>query len=190
MIGIYKITNEVNNKIYIGQSINIEKRVKEHFWKSECSKDRSYNSALHSAIRKYGKQNFSWEIIEECTIDNIDDREKYYIKYYNSLTPNGYNILSGGQKNRRVIKYCKMCNCVISKSSHGLCRKCSSIQQRTVTRPSREELKQLIRTTSFVQIGKQFGVSDKAIVKWCIAENLPSKKSEIKKYSNEQWNEI
>ena len=49
MIGIYKITNEVNNKVYIGQSINIEKRVKEHFWKSECSKDRSYNSALHSA---------------------------------------------------------------------------------------------------------------------------------------------
>ena len=95
MIGIYKIVNKINNKVYIGQSINIDKRIKEHFWKSQCEKDVSYNSALHNAIRKYGKENFEWEVIEECKIEEIDEKERYYIQFYNSLTPNGYNILEG-----------------------------------------------------------------------------------------------
>lgn len=62
-------------------------------------------------------------------------------------------------------------------------------QQRT-NRPSREELKQLIRTTSFLEIGRQFGVSDNAIRKWCIAMNLPKTKKEIKSYSDTEWSNI
>lgn len=57
-------------------------------------------------------------------------------------------------------------------------------------RPSREELKQLIRTESFLSIGRIFNVSDNAIRKWCIAENLPKSKTEIKKISDEDWEKI
>ena len=92
MIGIYLIQNNINNKIYVGQSIHIETRVKEHFWKAKCVKDVSFNSALHSAIRKYGEENFSWRVLEECDISELDEKECYYIKQYNSLSPNGYNI--------------------------------------------------------------------------------------------------
>lgn len=60
MIGIYKITNKINGKIYIGQSINIERRWKEHIF------DNRKNSLIHLAIIKYGKENFSFEVIEEC----------------------------------------------------------------------------------------------------------------------------
>lgn len=190
MLGIYKITNDINGKIYIGQSINIEKRIKEHFWKAECQKDVSYNSILHLAIRKYGKENFSWEILEECSVENIDEKEKYYIKKFNSISPNGYNILEGGQKIRAIPKKCSRCGAIVSSSSKGLCSKCSHYIQRVVERPNREELKILIRTQSFVKIAKQYNVSDKAIVKWCKNENLPYRKSDIKKYTDEQWNEL
>ena len=84
MIGIYKITNKVNKKSYIGQSINIQKRIHQHFWKAICTKDISYHSALHSAIRKYGANNFQTEIIQECSVEEIDEKQKYYIKYYNT----------------------------------------------------------------------------------------------------------
>ena len=57
-------------------------------------------------------------------------------------------------------------------------------------RPTREELKNLIRNESFLSIGKKYGVSDNAIRKWCIAENLPSKKTEIKMYTDEEWSKI
>jgi len=61
---------------------------------------------------------------------------------------------------------------------------------RTTVRPSREELKKLIRTTAFTKIAEQYGVSDNAIRKWCIAEHLPSKKTEIKKYTDIEWAQI
>ena len=76
MIGIYKITNKINGKIYIGQSININKRINEHFWQSFNQKDVSFNSILHQAIRKYGKENFSWEVLQECDVKEIDSLEK------------------------------------------------------------------------------------------------------------------
>ena len=72
----------------------------------------------------------------------------------------------------------------------NLCLNCYNLLQRKVNRPSREELKQLIRTKSFLAIGKQFGVSDNAIRKWCDCEHLPRKKSDIKKYSDEEWNQL
>lgn len=62
-----------------------------------------------------------------------------------------------------------------------------SERNRTVKRPSRDELKQLIRTKSFLQIGKMYGVSDNAIRKWCDFEKLPRKKNEINKYTDEEW---
>lgn len=89
--------------------------------------------------------------------------------------------------NSKII--CPICG----KSKDGkakLCLECSQLMQRTVCRPSRNELKQLIRIKSFTDIGKQYGVSDNAIRKWCDYESLPRKKSDIKKYTDEEWKNL
>lgn len=91
--GIYKIQNIENNKIYIGQSVDIAQRWREH--RSDVLVNRN-NSILHQAMKKYGESNFSYEIIEECQKDALDEREIYWIQYFNSMAPNGYNQTSGG----------------------------------------------------------------------------------------------
>lgn len=87
--GIYKIENLKNGKIYIGQSIEIERRFQKHL----VAKDDFY---IHKALRKYGKENFTFQIIEECDLKILNEREIYWINFYNSLIPNGYNMNSGG----------------------------------------------------------------------------------------------
>ena len=87
---IYIIKNDINNKIYIGQSLDAEKRFLSH-----CKKNKD-NSLIDKAIQKYGAEHFWYEILES-QIENYNEREKYWINYYNSLTPDGYNILSGGE---------------------------------------------------------------------------------------------
>lgn len=72
MIGIYKITNTVNNKKYIGQSINIIDRWREH--RQRANNGTEY---LYQAIRKYGIQNFVFEVVEECLIEDLNLKEKY-----------------------------------------------------------------------------------------------------------------
>lgn len=114
--GIYCFTNLQNNKRYIGQSINIFDRYNQHKYRYNITNDSGYNCAFHNALRKYGWDNFSFEIIEECSVENLDEREKYWINYYNSIVPNGYNILSGGQRNRI--------------NSNRICPKCGAIKDR------------------------------------------------------------
>lgn len=103
-IGIYKIENLINHKIYIGQSIEIEKRWQKHL----NAKD---NFVIHKALQKYGKENFSFQIIEECDLLDLDNKEQYWINYYNSLIPNGYNMIPGGSngagfvKGKKVLQY-------------------------------------------------------------------------------------
>ena len=98
---IYKITNLINNKIYIGQTVNkIEYRLQEHFHAAITYKDKS---VLHSAMRKYGKEAFIIEVIEECENNKLSDREKYWIAFYDSTNRNiGYNITIGGEGTRTV----------------------------------------------------------------------------------------
>ena len=88
MCGIYKIENLLNHKIYIGQAINIKQRWINH----KKSKD---NCAIHLAFKKYGIDNFSFEVIEECPIELLDEREIYWIQQFNSFE-NGYNMTLGG----------------------------------------------------------------------------------------------
>lgn len=88
----------------------------------------------------------------------------------------------------KTIHICTSCGREISRySKSGLCEKCVRKTSRIVERPSREELKDLIRNKPFTQIGKIYGVSDKAIVKWCKIENLPSRKKDINNISDAQW---
>ena len=243
MIGIYKITNKINNKSYIGQSINIKERWTQH--KRYPVKNSKY--PLYLAFEKYGLKNFDFSILEECLIGELDDKEIFYISLFDTYK-NGYNQTLGGsgspgisikisnedlleiydlllnssisqreiakhfsvgedtiseinqgktrilngytyplRNNRKEKVYC--CDCGIEICSGSIrCLKCHSIFNRKVkNRPSREELKNLIRTKPFTQIGVIYSVSDNSIRKWCDDYKLPRKASVIKKYSDEEW---
>jgi len=95
MKAIYKITNKLNNRCYIGQSNNPMAR-----WKSHKSKALNHEdvgkSAIHDALREVGIENFDFSIIG--WFEDYNEKEKYYIQYYNSLVPNGYNIMPGGEE--------------------------------------------------------------------------------------------
>ena len=94
MAYIYKIVNDINNKVYIGQTIDIEKRWYKHRYLASSGFDRH----LYNAMRKYGIDNFHIEVIEECPEEELDEREKHWIQQYNSTDRNyGYNKSFGGE---------------------------------------------------------------------------------------------
>lgn len=206
-------------------------------------------------MRKYGLENFAFEVLEECQIDELNAREKYWIKQkqpqynqtigedflitHSKLTPQQVmeiqNLLSnditgnikheelaqqynvhrhtidninlgiswvneqlkyplhcskfGGVNSKTPKTYCRDCGIEIAKGSMR-CAKCENIHRHQNTPITREELKKLIRTTPFTRIGAKYGVSDNAIRKWCDKHNLPRKASEIKKYSDEEWEKL
>ena len=91
---IYIITNKINNKVYIGQTIqSLERRFICHACHS--NKSRSDYMYIKRAIHKYGKENFTISLLEECPVDKLNQREEYWIKKYNSFK-NGYNLTIGG----------------------------------------------------------------------------------------------
>lgn len=93
---IYRITNKVNGKSYIGQTrYTLEFRWRQHQHKSD-------NTYFHNAIRKYGKDNFTIEILEECNISDLDSKEIFYIAKYDTFN-NGYNLTIGGSGNRTLL---------------------------------------------------------------------------------------
>lgn len=257
MCGIYKVTNIINNKVYIGLSRNIEERWKRHRSRPFNSNYSEYNSLFYRAIRKYGLNNFIFEVLEECPENILSEKEKYWINYYKSNDYNyGYNMTEGGENppnfskltkedvdkiqellinsdlkeieiaqkfnvhqttitkinqglnwinsqltyplrdpfylqrlNMKIYK-CKNCGKEISNQS-TLCRNCYNLDRSFKSNiPEREILKKQIRIKTFVELGKIYGVSNTAIVKWCKKLNLPYKKSEIKKYSDEEWIKI
>ncbi len=341
---IYKITNNINKKMYIGQtSYSLERRWTEH--KSCFNKNVQY--PLYRAFRKYGIENFKMELVEKCNISDLNDREIYWIQFYDTYK-NGYNATLGGEgcrtfnipeediissykelksvnkvmkkyhcrkehitdilrnnnihisspeelakskgckisrldlnnnvleeyecymdasrwikenflldtqidtirmrlkssiiekqeycgyfwefkdcenytqeKNKtKILKttkkdlhkkitslnlkksnhiislnlkksnkkkhFCSKCGIEITKNSRSLCSDCYKKQQ-AKNIPPRDVLKSLVREVPFVHIGEQFGVSGTAVHKWCKKYNIPSKSSEIKKYSDEEW---
>lgn len=92
MIGIYKITKISNGKSYIGQSNDIERRFQEHKTKQDIP--------IEVAIQKYGVSAFKFEIIEECQLEELDEKEIYWIAYYNTFKGIGYNCNAGGGNSR------------------------------------------------------------------------------------------
>ena len=86
-IGIYKIENLLNGKIYIGQSMHIEMR-----WSEHCRASNQNKSLISKAISEYGKENFSFQILEECLPEKLTELETEYIFKYNSFEPIGYNV--------------------------------------------------------------------------------------------------
>lgn len=102
MTYIYKFTNKINNHCYIGQTNNLQKRYNGHKSEAFNEKASGYWLPFHCAIRKYGIENFDYEVLEEIADGEsqnfINEREQYFIAYYHSLkNENGYNVTVGGE---------------------------------------------------------------------------------------------
>lgn len=93
---IYKITNLINGKIYIGQTNNPKRREREHFSLAPSILEDNNGKILYNALLKYGPQNFSFEIIED-KCEDYNEKEKFWIKTLNTLIPFGYNMTEGGE---------------------------------------------------------------------------------------------
>lgn len=121
---IYKVTNKINNKIYIGlTSTYYQERWNAHLRRAFNPYVPDYNCIFHKAIRKYGKNAFKWEVIEECPNNLLSERERYWIDYYNSYKT-GYNMTRGGDG---VLLYSN--EEILDKWNEGLCIKeiCSTL---------------------------------------------------------------
>lgn len=109
MCGIYKIENLINGKIYIGKSVNIEKRFKTHINDSFNENKQEYNHLIHKAIRKYKVENFSFDVIEECNESDLNSREMYWIHVYDCCVldgkDKGYNMTRGGEGSSSIDVY-------------------------------------------------------------------------------------
>jgi hypothetical protein len=141
MIGIYRIVNKNNNRSYIGQSINIKMRVNQHFRNAFNANTHTYNYPISRAIRKYPREDFEIETLETTTLENLTEREQYWINYYNTLE-NGYN-----QENAVDAKRGENCNLSI------------------LTQEQVNQIIDLIKNTNLLMsyIAEDFGVSGSAI---------------------------
>lgn len=247
MIGIYKITNKINNKIYIGQSKDIEHRWYRHRLAAFNEGYPQYKCLLYRAIRKYGLNNFLFEVLEICKEEELNKKEEYYILQFDSTnTEKGYNMITAiqysenshitieiAEKIRQLLlnsqlsqseianefftsqmtissinlgrawndnfytypirekkkkSYCLDCGVEITKGAFR-CNSCrGKYKEEQHNLPvNREKLKTLIRSTPFTTIGKTYGITDNGIRRWCDKYHLPRRSSDIKKYTDEEW---
>lgn len=130
--GIYKITNLLNQKVYIGQSVNVVRRLNEH------KRMKDLTQKIDQAIEESRPENFKFEIVEICDVSLLNERERYWINFYDCVYPKGYNMKHGGQA-----------PCL---------NRLRSFQQIS-------EIIDLLRTTKLTnsEIGDIYGVSDQAI---------------------------
>jgi group I intron endonuclease len=129
--GVYKITNKVNGKLYVGSSNNIENRWHQH--KLQLRDGIHTNQHLQSAWNLYGEDSFMFEIIEECSPEIQFEREQYYLNTLNPFEERGYNIVRQISKeyssDNYMIKQCKMCGKNYNTFSHlsKYCERCKEI---------------------------------------------------------------
>ena len=95
-ITIYKLTNVINGMGYVGATKNFKRRMGEHHW--NYGDKRKIRTLVDKAIREYGWENFTVEILEVCDAEVAPERESHWIKELNMLEPNGYNCTTGGNK--------------------------------------------------------------------------------------------
>lgn len=114
-IGIYCIINRINNKVYIGQSLNLQKRFKEH--KTDLKKGIHVNTHLQNAYNKYGVENFIFKVIMFCDASELNKYENFFIKIFHATDRNkGYNILQYANQNPSTVQEVKN---KISKANKG-----------------------------------------------------------------------
>lgn len=116
--GIYKIQNVIDNKVYIGQSIDIERRIYEHQY--HLNKNLHYNEHLQWSWNKHGEDNFIIEVIECCDINKLNNKEIYWIKHYKATDSNfGYNMQSGGNAGSTASEDTKLKQSMIKRATGG-----------------------------------------------------------------------
>jgi group I intron endonuclease len=99
--GIYKITNKIDKKVYIGSSLNISSRHYKHFWL--LRKNIHDNNYLQNSFNKFGEYNFVFEIVEFCDKSELIERENYYINHFNSNSLEfGYNLATVNEFRRNT----------------------------------------------------------------------------------------
>lgn len=187
MIGIYKITNKVNGKCYIGQSIHIKKRFQEHI-KSK------FNTPLCKAFKKYGIDNFTFEVIEECEEKKLNEREIYYIKFFHSCVDEyGYNLTYGGDGNIAGVSEItknKLSECRKGKKNPMFGRKLSkkSLAKRSIAYKNtlknmpEEQRQQWFKNIGIAQKGKIISNEQRQKISKSLKEfykNHPEKRQEI-----------
>lgn len=91
--GIYKITNNLDHRVYIGQAVDVHKRWNEHC-KCACGIDCPSGNKLYAAMQKDGIENFTFELLEECSREELNQKETFYINLYQSVSY-GYNSQNG-----------------------------------------------------------------------------------------------
>ena len=236
--GIYKINNKINGKCYIGQSVNIERRWKDHKIRYNLASADSERNYLYRAMTKDGIENFMFDILEECFAHELNDKEKYWIAITNSTNNAcGYNLTYGGSNasvsqkltlenveeisnllrenalsNFEIADIYKISHVTVSGINTGYrwkrdwvdypirkpkkrfcedcgreiyrdsikCEECHSKSQRRVDRPTKDELVRLITASGFTQVGRIYGVSANAIIRWCKSYGIPHTKKELK----------
>ena len=99
--GIYKILNKTNNKVYIGSSVNLKSREYKHFWM--LNKNTHDNQFLQNSFNRDGLENFVFEVLENCDLDLLIERENYYINNYKSNNNDfGYNLATVNEFRRNT----------------------------------------------------------------------------------------
>ena len=207
--GIYKITNLINGKVYIGQSIDIQKRWKYHLSDAFYKNAPDYNCIFHQAIRKYGKESFKFEVLEECSPEDLNSREKFYINYYKSFSNNhefGYNMTPGGDREFNFSLEpkqpshipCPICGQPMWRDSK-CCKKCSKnfyaisihderINGVKITPPAKEELlKSLYENRIDYLVASYYNISTMLLTKWKEELGIPRKREDYIKLYEEEY---
>ncbi len=108
--GIYKITNQLNKMCYVGQSVDVAKRWKDHA-KCGLGIDTPANNKLYKAMQEEGLENFSWELLEQCKKEELNEKEKFYIGLYQS-DKYGYNSNKRCWLKHRLLFFIKKYNII------------------------------------------------------------------------------
>lgn len=164
-IGIYKYENKLNGHIYIGQSSNIRKRYAQHLYDATHRPERA--TGIDKAIAKYGIENFIFSIIEECPIEKLDEREIYWIDFYDSYH-NGYNCSIGGGS--------------LKGENHP-----RAILTEEDVWEIRELYKLHVPRREVYEIYKDTGISERGFKKVWDNENWPNIHTDVYTEENKQW---
>lgn len=165
MIGIYKYQNKLNGKIYIGQSLDIARRYEQHIYDAKNRPERG--TGIDLAIRKYGIENFDFSILEECSIDSLDERERYWISFYDSYN-NGYNRSPGGS--------------VLRGSEHP-----RAILDEDQVWEIRELYNLKVKRSDVYDLFKYTGISERGFKKIWDGQTWPNIHNEVYTQENREW---
>lgn len=164
-IGIYKYENKLNHNVYIGQSSNIEKRYAQHIYDSTYRPERG--TGIDKAIHKYGIENFDFSIVEECSLEELDEKEQKWIEFYDSYH-NGYNCSIGGKSLRGA----NHPRALLTEEDVWIIRELYNMKI-----PRREAYKMFEET----------GISERGFKKVWDCENWPNIHEDVYTEENKQW---